>query len=95
MLSAHTDSDFSGIGNSKVSQLFRASGIMWVCIARFSTVPCSHISVDLKLLAEDFESVFYPSGLVGSEESGLGFPLHPEYAIQTDANWYFLHGIFG
>ena len=35
------------------------------------------------------------SGLVGSEESDLGFPLHPEYAIQTDANWYFLHGIFG
>ena len=34
------------------------------------------------------------SGLVGSEESDLGFPLHPEYAIQTDANWYFLHGIF-
>ena len=37
----------------------------------------------------------YSSGLVGSEESDLGFPLHPEYAIQTDANWYFLHGIFG
>ena len=36
-----------------------------------------------------------PSGLVGSEESDLGFPLHPECAIQTDANWYFLHGIFG
>ena len=35
------------------------------------------------------------SGLVGSEESDLGFPLHPEYAIQMDANWYFLHGIFG
>ena len=36
-----------------------------------------------------------PSGLVGSEESELKFPLHLEYAIQTDANWYFLHGIFG
>ena len=36
-----------------------------------------------------------PIGLVGSEESDLGFPLHPECAIQTDANWYFLHGIFG
>ena len=35
------------------------------------------------------------SGLVGSEESDLGSPLHPEYTIQTDANWYFLHGIFG
>ena len=35
------------------------------------------------------------SGLVGSEESDLGFPLHPECAIQTDADWYFLHGIFG
>ena len=38
---------------------------------------------------------FLVGGLVGSEESDLGFPLHPEYAIQTDANWYFLHGIFG
>ena len=28
------------------------------------------------------------SGLVGSEESDLGFPLHPEYAVQTDADWY-------
>jgi hypothetical protein len=36
-----------------------------------------------------------PSGLVGSEESDLGFPLHPECAIQTYADWYFLHGIFG
>jgi hypothetical protein len=35
------------------------------------------------------------SGLVGSEESDLGFPLHPECAIQTYADWYFLHGIFG
>ena len=35
------------------------------------------------------------SGLVESEESDLGFPLHPEYAIQTYADWYFLHGIFG
>jgi hypothetical protein len=37
----------------------------------------------------------YPSGLIGSEESDLGFPLRPESAIQTDAHWYFLHGIFG
>ena len=37
----------------------------------------------------------FASGLVGSEESDLGFPLHPEYAIQTYADWYFLHGIFG
>ena len=36
-----------------------------------------------------------PSGLIGSEESDLGFPLRPESAIQTDAHWYFLHGIFG
>jgi Xaa-Pro dipeptidase len=44
------------------------------------------------------DSVFLKSrsgGLVGSEESDLGFPLHPECAIQTYADWYFLHGIFG
>ena len=35
-----------------------------------------------------------PSVLIGSEGSDLGFPLHPESAIQTDADWYFLHGVF-
>ena len=45
--------------------------------------------------AKEYDGWRDASGLVGSEESDLGFPLHPECAIQTDANWYFLHGIFG
>jgi len=67
---------------------------MWCALHDFYCALLAYLS-GFKTFGRRFESVFYPSGLVGSEESDLGFPLHPEYAIQTDANWYFLHGIFG
>ena len=57
--------------------------------------PLQGRAITIKISTEKIYFSHVASGLVGSEESDLGFPLHPEYAIQTDANWYFLHGIFG